>query len=1071
MRPFLLLLLTCTFLVHAVDVPPPISLKMPGGEEPARLEKLQIAVRVRGVIAEVDQTMTFFNPNNRALAGDLDLPLADDATVAGYALDVEGQLVAGVPVPAAQARAILSAEARQRIDPGLVELVRGNVFRTRIFPLPANGRRTVRVTSVQPLVIGADGAACQIRLPRTALPELVLDVDLATNGVSPVVGGFGSLTLTTWEHGQRAHAVLRQVTPDDDLRIRLPRLPALQVQVEELLGERFLAISAPARTVKQKAPRHLGLAWDASGSRTPAAIQRDRTVLSRVLTAWRPKISLLVVRDTVSAPETFTDATALLARLDGLAYDGGTRLGALDLRGSSVPGVDRWLLTGDCLTTLDESLPLLGDVPVWPLVSESARDLAAARLIAALSGGCVVAAPSVEEATAALQGPAPVLPILAGGPGVLAEITSTLQGDRALLLARVQATGTVTVDGVPVTLPAMASGSVLARAWAGARCATLGVFPQRHRDELLFLGQRYGVVTPGCSLLVLETLDQHLRYGIAPSEQRPALREQYLLALKGRQDRWTGARAAQRERLVGQWQARLRWYTGNKIANANGVAPVIDMPMPGIRADVPPAAPQTTPTPTTASAGPQGHAEDATTESEQDGAAAFGAIGAGEGASGQFSRRSSKSAMFGSRADSAPATIATIAITAWDPRTPWLIALREAAPAEREKIWLTQRRLYDGPAFILDCAGYLLPLDRPLGLRVLSNLAELRLDHPDVLRVYAWRLREAGELDQAVWMLRRVLRLRPDEAASHRDLATVLAERAQRDHRGADLSEAMDLLRRVVERDPLDADRLGNVDEILRGWDRLVEVELITLEELNRLLVMARAGTWDQAPATPTLDSRLVGQLDCDLRVVLAWDTDGTDVDLHIDQSDGEHAFYGHNRTRSGGLVSADCTQGYGPEEYLIRRAPAGLFRIGCHFFGNRQQTVLGPTTVTATVYTNWGRPDEQRQLLTLRLERSGDRIAIGTVALGTSATRPDQTGAPRTGGIDAVLLGTLRTGMSPDAVRKVLGVPNDSSTGALLTWTYRCRDGRTIRLAFAPDLMRMTRVEDGAEVTMELGR
>ncbi len=1068
MRPSLLLLLTCSALLYAIDVPPPINLKMPDGDEPARLEKLQIAVRVRGVIAEVDQTMTFFNPNRRVLAGDLDLPLADDATVAGYALDVEGQLVAGVPVPAVQARAILSAEARQRIDPGLVELVRGNAFRTRIFPLPANGRRTIRVTSVQPLVIGVDGAACQIRLPRTVLPELVLDVELATNGATPEIGGFGSLTLATWEHGQRAHAVLRQVTPDDDLRIRLPRLPTVQVQVEELLGERFLALSTPVRSVQPPAPRHLGLAWDASGSRTPAAIQRDRTVLARVLAAWRPTVTLLVVRDTVSAPETFTDVAALLTRLDGLAYDGGTRLGALDLRQGAVSGVDRWLLTGDCLTTLDESLPLVGTIPVWPLLSESSRDVAAARLIAALSGGAVIAAPSVDEATAALHGSVPVLPVLSGAPGVLAEITSLVQGDRALLLARLPGDGVVTLDGKPVTLPATVRGAVLARAWAGARCATLGVFPQRHRDELLFLGQRYGVVTPGCSLLVLETLDQHLRYGVAPAETRPALREQYLLALKGRQDQWNGARTAQRERLVGQWQARMRWYAGNPLGQVGAVLPVTPVPLLDVRPSAPQtAAPQSTPAAALDSGAPKGR-EEAVAESDLADQGAGVAIGAGSAASGRVSRRKDGDAMFGARMDH-PAQ-ATIALTAWDPRTPWLAALRSAAPAERETVWLAQRRQHDGPAFILDCAGFLLPVDRALGLRVLSNLAELRLDHPDLLRIYAWRLREAGDLDQAVWALRRVLRLRPDEAASHRDLATVLAERAQRDQRGADLTEAMDLLRRVVERDPLDADRLGNVDEVLRGWDRMREVELIALEELNRLLVLARSGTWDQAPTVPTVDSRLVGQLDCDLRVVLGWDTDGTDLDLHVDQSDGEHAFYGHNRTRAGGLVSADCTQGHGPEEYLIRRAPAGTFRIGCHLFGNRQQTVLGPTTVTATVYTNWGRPDEQRQLLTLRLERSGERIAIGNVVMGAHAALPDKPGALRDGGIDAALLGKLRTGQSPDAVRSLLGEPNDSSTGALLTWTYRCRDARTIRLAFAPDLIRMSRVEEGAEVMMPMG-
>ena len=50
----------------------------------------------------------------------------------------------------------------------------------------------------------------------------------------------------------------------------------------------------------------------------------------------------------------------------------------------------------------------------------------------------------------------------------------------------------------------------------------------------------------------------------------------------------------------------------------------------------------------------------------------------------------------------------------------------------------------NNPAFLLDCADFLLKGgQRPLGLRVLSNLAELRIEDPALLRVYAWRLQQA----------------------------------------------------------------------------------------------------------------------------------------------------------------------------------------------------------------------------------------------------------------------------------------------------------------------------------------
>lgn len=118
------------------------------------------------------------------------------------------------------------------------------------------------------------------------------------------------------------------------------------------------------------------------------------------------------------------------------------------------------------------------------------------------------------------------------------------------------------------------------------------------------------------------------------------------------------------------------------------------------------------------------------------------------------------------------------------------------------------------------------------------------------------------------------------------------------------------------------------------------------------------------------------------MRIALEWDVDNTDVDLHVLEPDGEEAFYGHRRTSSGGYVSHDVTTGYGPEEYLKKTGAAGTYKILVNYFGSRQQTLLGPATVTATVFTNWGRAGETRQTLSLRLEKVKDKVSVGTVEI-----------------------------------------------------------------------------------------
>jgi tetratricopeptide (TPR) repeat protein len=55
------------------------------------------------------------------------------------------------------------------------------------------------------------------------------------------------------------------------------------------------------------------------------------------------------------------------------------------------------------------------------------------------------------------------------------------------------------------------------------------------------------------------------------------------------------------------------------------------------------------------------------------------------------------------------------------------------------------------------------------------------------------------------------------------------------------------------------------------------------------------------------------------LRFVLNWETDANDVDFHIHDGKGGHAYYSQMHLPSGGDLYADVTTGYGPECFTIR--------------------------------------------------------------------------------------------------------------------------------------------------------
>jgi len=302
---------------------------------------------------------------------------------------------------------------------------------------------------------------------------------------------------------------------------------------------------------------------------------------------------------------------------------------------------------------------------------------------------------------------------------------------------------------------------------------------------------------------------------------------------------------------------------------------------------------------------------------------------------------------------------AGIELAKWDPKTPYLKALGKVKEGgDVESVYFGQKEKHGkGSAFYLDVADFLIARkEEKLALRVLTNVAEMDLESVPLLRILGHRLDQLGELELAEEVFREAKDLREEEPQSLRDLALVLEKRGQ-------FQEALDLQWSVVKFE----------------WDdRFPEIQMIALMEMNALVARQKEGLDVSA-----IDARFLRNLDCDVRIVLIWDADDTDMDLWVTGSGGERCYYAEPATSSGGRMSEDFTGGYGPEEFLIRRALPGGYRVQVNYYGNRQQVLAGATTVQAVLITNWGRPNEKREAVTLRLQDAEDVVKVGELLFG----------------------------------------------------------------------------------------
>ena len=931
-----------------------------GAEIPIVLDDASIGVEAVGSIARTTVELVFRNPNARQLEGRLQFPLLPGQQVDGFALDIDGRMRDAVAVPKDTARQVFEAVERREVDPALLENTEGNHFRLRLYPIPPQGTRRVRLVFLEAL--RPDGHERRLRLPlQFAAQARQLRLAVRGDAAPRIDGASAGIRLRRGKDGAVATLDPRMIGRGDALELRWPLAPDAPAMVESFQGQRYFHAEIPVHPARRPRalPASVGLLWDASASGRHRDHAAEFALLDRYFRqAGDIRVKLWRLRDRAGPAVGFDvragDWRALRAALEEVVYDGATDPGAW----TPDAGVGEYLLFSDGLFNYGERrFPALRDGQRLYAVNAAgaAADGDGLAALAEAHGGRAVALDGGsgigQAADALLNGLPRVLALQADGADSLVHAFDA-GGDFLRVAGRfgrpgAQVRATVDAgDGQPRAIrfdvPAQAPTGPAARLWAGLRLRALQADEAANADAIAKLGMRFGLVTPGSSLLVLDEVEDYLRYGIAPPSE---LRAEYdrLQAVQVRDEA-----AARRERLdavADAWAERAAWWehpwpkAGRPRIESTDDA---DAGLPQPAAAPPPAAPQAgqeavvfeAPVPVDAPSPGEAPQADVALERARSSLDSVVITGARAGA------------------DAREAT-ASIRLQPWQPDSPFARRLRAAPKARIYAEYLREREAHaDSTAFYLDVADILFEAGQPdLALRVLSNLAELDLENRHVLRVLGYRLMQADRADLALPLFRRVARLAPDEPQSFRDLGLAHAALGAR-------QEAIDALYKVVEGD----------------WDdRFEGVAEIALAELNAEVARAKGGA-----DVSRIDPRLLRNLPVGLRTVLTWDSDDTDMDLWVTDPDGEKCFYQHTLTHQGGRISNDFTGGYGPEEFVLRAPRPGKYRVEVNLYGDHRQLVAGATTLQLWLSTGFGTPGQHDRKVIVRLEAQSDTVLVG---------------------------------------------------------------------------------------------
>jgi len=519
-----------------------------------KLQQLKIDVAVYGNISRTTWQMTFFNTTSRVLEGTLMFPLKDGVSVSRYALDINGKMREAVPVDRAKGTVTFESIERRRVDPGLLEKVEGNTFRTRIYPINPNSTRTVIIAYEEEIPITGNGNL-KFTLPlniKDTVEKFALTASVIQSAAAPVSGD-DNLQFDKHQNTWSAAIAKSNYTPDHSLSFSIPQPPDAAEVMIQALGNKyyyFINTTLQPQTVDKPLPHRIGLIWDASLS----AASRDAKKEFALMDAYFKKvnyaeITLVTFSNTILSTKTYTISNGswsdLKAALEHTTYDGATDFGKIDL--SKYPA-DEYLLMSDGHQTFGQKGIKLNHTPVYCINSSASADYSNLKLIALKTGGELIDLAQADSAKAlssltmqplrflgikagaSVEENYPSLPVVAGRTFSIAGITRNPNQTLTLQYGygnKVSYEKTVTLD---LSKDAVEDVDA-AKLWAQKKISELDINYDANRQDIESLGKRFGIVTRNTSLIVLETVNDYINYNIEPPAE---LRAQFDAIMKQR---------------------------------------------------------------------------------------------------------------------------------------------------------------------------------------------------------------------------------------------------------------------------------------------------------------------------------------------------------------------------------------------------------------------------------------------------------------------------------------------------------------------------------------------------------
>ncbi len=935
-------------------------------ENSVSLQSMDVQVEIFGNLAKTTTTLVFTNSSSRNLEGNLVFPLPENTTVSGYAIDINGKLRNAVPVTKARAVEVFESIQKQNIDPGIIEKVEGNNFRTRISPIPAKGSRTIQLSYYQELKL--DKSSYQYHLPldsskKIAKFNLTTKVYNAAGKPQLVETPDGSFNFSENSNIYEANLSKTDFTPKKSLIINLPKSPN---NVESFVQKNvdgsvyfYANLLVEGKSQPKVWSKNIGIIWDNSLSGLKRNHQKELEFLDKIISQQKNlNIEVSLLNISLEKSRLFQikngDWSELKKYLENVTYDGGTNYAKIlptNLK------ADEYLLFSDGISSFGSNIFNI-DKPFYTIASSPTSNYGVLKMIAQKVGGKFInlnensvenAFKQINESSVQFLGiinntAGEVYPISTNDVNNGISIAGISQYPNAKLTMMFGRNGKVEFNK-ELDLSKATQNLEISKIWAQSKVNYLELNPEQNKTEIEEIGKQFSIVTSNTSLIVLENVSDYVKYKINPPAE---LQNEFnKLSKQGFEQKETRKADLLKNAIAKTKELKEWWKKDFKYVKPKYPKPVVDSAM---AIEETAQVQHVMPEPRTT----------AVMESESS-ADIQAMVVTANGV-----RRESRSLGYASAnfvsdkkmKDQSSASVPEIKIVNVKSDKEYMKLIE--ASKNPYQTYLDLRKDYaETPAYYFDVATFFFQKkERETGLKILSSIADLGLEDAELYKMLAYKLKEIEEYQTELFITKKVLDWRPFDAQSYRDYALALQDNEQ-------YQTALEYLYKVLTNDY--SVEIANRDR---------DITEIIVPEINNLVSLYR-----KELDLSKINKDIIADIPVDIRVVMNWNKDMTDIDLWVTDPNGEKCYYGHRTTAIGGRMSEDVTQGFGPEQFMLKKAIKGKYKIETNFFGERQMSISGSTTISAEIYLMYSSGKQVKKMITFQNNKpnsGGEGILVG---------------------------------------------------------------------------------------------